>query len=188
MGASEQAEMLSLGVWVLENCFYHTSISMMKDIDCVIPKRYRVLLGSVTITDYFWHIITWLRWQDTARQSLSHTVDLVYSWPCCHYSRSLTAICVHWPQRRSPLAVGEYQLLTPSCLHHIFVSSEDGSAHPVCPEDVVTIHSQTERMHWLILQNHLQTPKQIEKNHLFVEMLNLKSSLPFFFKKISLWD
>lgn len=86
MGASEQAEMLSLGVWVLENCFYHTSISMMKDIDCVIPKRYRVLLGSVTITDYFWHIITWLRWQDTVRQSLSHTVDLEYSWPCCHYS------------------------------------------------------------------------------------------------------
>lgn len=43
--------------------------------DGVIPQRYRVLLGSVTITDYFWHIITWLRWQAIA---LSHT------WPRCH--------------------------------------------------------------------------------------------------------
>lgn len=38
-----------------------------------------------------------------------------------------------------------------------FIRSKHGSAHPVCPEDVLAIHSQAKWVHRLVLQDHLHT-------------------------------
>lgn len=38
-----------------------------------------------------------------------------------------------------------------------FIRSEDSSAHPVCPEDVLAVHGQAEGVHGLVLQDHLYT-------------------------------
>lgn len=41
----------------------------------------------------------------------------------------------------------------------VFICSEHSSTHPVRPENIFTIHSQTERMNRLVLQNHLRMHK-----------------------------
>lgn len=42
----------------------------------------------------------------------------------------------------------------------VLVSSEDSPPHPVSPEDVISIHSETERMDGLVFQQHLRHKKQ----------------------------
>lgn len=61
----------------------------------------------------------------------------------------------------------------------VFVSSKHGPPNPVGPEDVVAVHSQAERMHWLVLQHHLREPSTVSRHtHTHTRQSNISNRTP----------